>query len=400
MARKIPDWVDAFSEYVSPSGTPPRLRRWAAINAIAGALERKTWVRTAGSNLYPNLYTILVSPPGKGKSRAINAVRDMWKCLPEHRIAASDVSKASLIDDLADGERNIIRPGSNPPVYSFHSLLVASLELGVLLPEFANDFMNTLTDLYDGYHYSERKRTKSLMIEMKAPNLHLLAGTTPNYLSNLLPIGAWDQGFLSRVILVYDAESVKKSMFANDAFSPTQRKELEDDFKEIGQLFGEFSFTEEVMETFDAWYMGDMAPVPSHPKLRNYNTRRPAHLLKLMMVSSVNQGSDLVIGIEHFRQAFDWLVDAEAAIPDIFKDMASGGDEQVMEEVWHFLFQYQARFPGKFAPQALVYRFVASKVPAYNIENILNMMEKADMLSTEAIRGQGLVYKPKEKSFD
>lgn len=183
MARKLPDWVDAFSTYVSPSGTPMRLRRWAAISAIAGALERKTWVRTAGSNLYPNLYVFLVSPAGKGKSRAINAVRSMWESLPDHRVAASDMSKASLIDDLVDGERNIIRPGSNPPVYTFNSLLVASLELGVLLPEYANDFMNTLTDLYDGYPYRERKRTKNLQIEMKAPNLHILAGTTPNYLS-------------------------------------------------------------------------------------------------------------------------------------------------------------------------------------------------------------------------
>jgi len=397
MKKSIPDWVEAFAEYTSPSGTPLRLRRWAGIACVAGAMERKIWVKTAGAKLYPNLYVFLVSPPGKGKSRAINAVRDMWKTLPDHKVAPSNVSKASLIDDLADGHRTLIVPGSNPPTYEFHSLLIASLELGVLLPEYANDFMNTMTDLYDGYHYSERKRTKNLQISIAAPNIHMLAGTTPDYLSNLLPAGAWDQGFLSRVIMVYGAETIKKSMFTNASFDPAKESKLKQDFLSIGEAFGELSFTDEVKDAFDSWYLGDQAPVPDHPKLKNYCTRRPAHLLKLMMVSCINRNTDLTINIENFQQALDWLVDAETSVPDIFKDMASGGDERVMEEVWHFLYQYQARFPGKFAPQALVYRFVAGKVPAYNIENILSMMEKSNMLTTEAIKGVGMVYKPKDK---
>lgn len=397
MKRNFPDWVDAFADYTSPSGTPMRLRKWAGIACIAGALERKVWVRTAGSRLYPNLFVFLVSPPGKGKSRAINAIRDMWKELPELKVAPSTVSRASLIDDLADGHRTIVVPGKNPPTDEFHSLNVASLELGVLLPEFANDFMNTLTDLYDGYHYSERKRTKNLQITIHSPHLNMLAGTTPNYLSHLLPAGAWDQGFLSRVIMVYDAESVKRSMFVNDEFDAAQRHQLVSDIKTIGNLYGQIEFTPEVVQAFDDWYLGDQAPVPDHPKLRNYNTRRPAHLLKLMMVSWANKGDQDKIGLVHFQQAMNWLVEAEASVPDIFKDMASGGDEQVMEEVWHFLYQYQARFPGKYAPQALVYRFVSGKVPSYNIENILTMMEKAGMLSTEAVKGVGMVYKPKDK---
>lgn len=397
MARKLNDWVAGFEALTEWSGTPLRLRRWAAIACIAGVLERKTWVHTAGSDLYPNIYCFLIAPPGIGKSHILSSVRMFWSSLADHKLAASNVSKASLIDELNDSLRVLIQPGKQPPTIEFHSLKVLSSELGVFLPEFANDFMNTLTDLYDGYPFKERKRSMKHAIEIDKPQLNLLAATTPSYLTNLLPEGAWDQGFLSRTILVYGVDRRLTSLFTASKIDRSLEKALMSDLETISELYGEMSFTPEAADFIDSWYLSGQQPVPSHPKLQHYNTRRTAHILKLCQVACANESNVLEITKEHVQRAMDWLFDAETAIPEIFKAMYSGGDAKVMEEAWHMLFQYKAR-TGKGAPRALLIEFLSRRVPSHNVERLIDLMEKANTIRQEAIKGEGMVFFAKERT--
>lgn len=397
MARKTADWIDSFEEFTEVGGSPRRLRRWAGIACLAGALERKVWVHTLGSNLYPNLYIFLTSPPGVGKSKVLNETRKFWEGLTDHRVAPSSVSKASLIDELADAHRTLIRPGQLPSTIEFHSLKIMSSELGVLLPEFANDFMNTLTDIYDGYPYGERRRTKNLQIAIPKPQINLLAGTTPSYLTHLLPEGAWDQGFLSRTIIIYDANKKLQSMFRATAEDSDLKKKLESDLAEIGNLYGELPFTKEAAELIDAWYLGGQKPMPAHPKLQHYNTRRPAHLLKLCQIASMSDSSEMEITLTHVQRAMDWLFDAELAVLDIFKAMSSGGDMKVMEECWHFLFDYEVQKKGG-APQSLLIQYLSRHVPSHNVERVIKLMEDGDMLRVVAEKGKGMVYYAKERA--
>lgn len=61
------DWIDAFIRYTAPLPSPEIFRRWAAISGVAGALERRVFTRLAGRPIYPNLYALMVAPPGVGK---------------------------------------------------------------------------------------------------------------------------------------------------------------------------------------------------------------------------------------------------------------------------------------------------------------------------------------------
>lgn len=398
MARKVADWIDSFVQYTEVSGSPERFRRWGAISTIAGALEKKTWVFTSGANLYPNLYVFLISPPGIGKSRVLAETYRMWTGIPDHKTSVPSVTKASLIDELVDAHRTVIRAGHTPSTVEFNSLKVVISELGVFLSEYANDFMNTLTDLYDGYPYGERRRTKNLQISIPNPQLNLLAGTTPSYLNNLIPEGAWDQGFLSRTILVYDDARVLRSMFAQTSWDRALGKELQTTINHIGSLYGEFTFTPEAAAMIDEWYLGGQNPRPNHPKLQNYLVRRPVHLLKLCQVAAANSSDTLVIDVPHVQLAFDWLLDAELYAPEIFKAMVSGGDSKVMEEAWHLCFQYKMKHQ-KGLPHALMIKFMSMKVPSYKVEQLVDLMEKSNMIRAVAVKGEGTTYEPRDKAF-
>lgn len=397
MARKIQNWVAGFEELTSYTGSPARLRRWAGIACLAGALEQRVWVHTNNSPLYPNLYVILVAPPGVGKSEAIKHLRKFWAILKDHKIAASSVSKASLIDELADAQRILIHPGRNPPTTEFHSLKVIASELTVFIPDYATDFMSVMTNIYDTEPFHERKRTAKLKIEIPRPQINFVAGTTPSSLVNLLPEGAWDQGFLSRTMLVYDADVVVQSLFAAARENKELEAKLESDMKEIGNLYGEIKFTQDAADFIDNWHMNGKQPVPDHPKLQHYLSRRTAHLLKLSQVACISYSNDLTITVEHIQQAMDWLFDLEAHIPEIFKAMSNGGEAKVMDEAWHMLYQFKIRY-NKGAPASLLIKFVSQRVPSHAVERIIDLMQKADMIRAVAEKGTGMTYTAKERN--
>lgn len=391
-------WVDDFVAATEPLSSPELFRKWAGIIAIAGALERKVWVRTKKSNLYPNLYVVFTAPPGIGKTEIIGEVRQMWTDLKTHHLAHSSVTKASLIDSLAGAERSIFRPLDSPPVVEFNALLIGSNELGVLIPAYDNEFMNTLTDLYDGKGYGEVRRTNKLNISIPAPNLTMVAGCTPGYLRETLPPGAWDQGFLSRVIIVYSGEMERRSFFDETEANEAAMTELQERLKAMSELYGKFTFTKEAAELIDNWQLGSRAPLPEHPRLTHYNTRRPAHLLKLSMIAAVATGSTQVIEVQHIRLAMDWLFEVEYYMPDIFKAMAQGGDSQVIEDTYHHLYTLYMREGKKPIGAHRLVAFLQERTPAHNIMRILDIMERSKMIEQRLEKGLGQAYVPGKSS--
>lgn len=389
------DWIESFLEHTNGISSPPLFRKWAAIGAIAGALERKVWVRTLGSRLYPNMYVVLVAPPGVGKTEVTWRVRKLWEGLEDHHIASTSVTKASMIDELAEANRRWVDPKATNPVTHFNSLLLCINELGVLLPAYENEFMNTLTDLWDCKHYSERRRTSKIEIDIASPQLNLIAACTPSYLMHVLPEGAWDQGFLSRTMLIYSGERQLRSLFSESHVDEARDKILQEELMDIANLFGEMAFTKEAAERLDWFHLNDGPPKPDHPKLLSYNIRRTVHLLKLCTVASVSRSDKLVITLEDYERAFDWLVEAERYMPDIFKAMSQGGAGRTMEEAWHFVFSVHAK-EGKPVLKHRLINFLQERVPVHSIQPTIDMMEEGKMIEKRLTTG-GDAYVPRGK---
>src|SRR6185437_11776638 len=77
MARNFPNWIEAYCDYAADGFVPPQFNEWAALSAVAAALERKVWLPWGDTfNFYPNLYVLCVSMPGIGKSTALNKAVD------------------------------------------------------------------------------------------------------------------------------------------------------------------------------------------------------------------------------------------------------------------------------------------------------------------------------------
>ena len=387
-------WIEAFVAHTSGTSSPEVLRKWAAISCVAGALERRVWVTTAGSKLYPNLYTILCAPPGVGKTEVTWRVREILSKLEDLHLAPSSVTKASLIDELNEADRRIVRVEDKNPVTNFNSLMICINELGVLIPAYDNEFMNTLTDLYDCKQYGEKRRTNKTNIQIDAPQINLLGACTPAYLNHTLPEGAWDQGLMSRVIIIYAGERIVRSLFAYTEVNEEEKAALEDGAEKMFQMFGEFSFTPEAMQAIDAWHLAGCPPAPDHPKLVGYNQRRTVHALKLCMVSAADQGR-MEITSDDFERAIGWLFEAEVYMPEVFKAMSAGGPGRIMEEAWYYL---STTYSKEGAPilEARVFQWLQERVPASQVMQTLDLMEKSQMIK-KSLTKAGNAYTPRGK---
>ena len=373
--RQTACWIESFIDETSAIPSPEIFRLWAAITAVAGALERKVWVITAESAIYANLFVLLVSPPGVGKTQAIKRISEAWQRTQKIKVAPDDITKASLLDALAASRQTYLI--SPTEILTYHSMSIAADELGVLLPAHDLSFMSVMNKLFDNVSlYKETRRGRDGDdLEMENPQTTLLAGTQPDFLASLLPPEAWGMGFMSRMIMVYEGKAVKTQLFGSK--KQPNMKPLIADLKAIAGLYGEMGFTDEAKDEIIRWHSEGLKPVPEHLKLKHYVQRRILNFLKLCMVSSVSRSGSMIIEMQDVERARVWLLEAERTMPEIFKDMSGKSDRDVIQDLHGFVWQMYMR-PGqdgqpnkKPVHHSRIHAFLQNRTPAYNIENII-----------------------------
>lgn len=387
------NWLDRYMKYTEGTSSPAIFHKWAGIFCVSAVLERKVWIASQMGRTFPNLYVFLVAPPGVGKGVALTPAQELLGELDYPHLASSNVTRASMVDELKESERHIIDHSQTPPAISFNSMAAIVNEMGVFLPAYDADFMAFLTDVWDNKSYSERRRTKDLKIKMDSVCLQILAGGTPNYLTNFLPMGAWEQGFMTRVIPVYSGENILVDFFQERPFQGGLKANLVKELKEIGSYYGPMKIEADAREALIAWHMAKGPPTPDHPKLLGYNTRRTAQLMKLCMISSAMEGPSRIISLDNYAEALDWLIEVEQFIPDIFRVMASGGDQEVVRETWHFAFTLYAKDKKPISEQRII-SFLMERTASHNVIRLLDLMERTGVFRSEILQGVGKAFIP------
>lgn len=372
--------IESFTEATSNVPSPEIFRKWSAIVAVAGALERRVKVCTADGEIFPNLFVLLVSPPGVGKTQAARKTADLWKRTDYLKVAPDDITKAALVDAVDSAKQVFVPDGKPLDMMYFHSMQVVADELGVLLPAHDLSFMsvmNKMFDCVDYYHESRRGRDEDLMIEK--PQVTMLAGTQPDFLASLLPPEAWGMGFMSRIIMVYAGSPVKTQLFGKRKHN-YNRANFIPDLKQICKLYGEMDFTQEAMDELVRLHDEGIKPIPQHLKLKHYLPRRLLNLLKLCMISSASRGDSMEIDLFDVNRAKDWLIEAESFIPEIFKDMSGKSDRDVIQDLHNFVWQTYTANNKKSVHRSRIEAFLINRTPAYNVKNIIDVCVSSKIL--------------------
>ena len=381
---EFPGFIGDFLHYTGELTSPHIFRLWTAISTIAGVLERRVWVNSVGKRTYPNMFLMLVAPPGIGKSVAINEAVSIWSAAGTINIAPNSLPGKGLIDELEDEkkQKTAVDPETDKRE-SYHTMSIPAPEMGTLIPSHDLGFLSMLNELFDcGPHYNERTRTGGQHY-IEKPHVNLIVGTQPKYLGSTFPEEAFGMGFTSRVVMIYSADEVRVDDLFDDS-STGRDKDTYDKLvkhaQEASELIGPFEVTQEAKKAFMDWYSEGMPPQPQHSKLAHYNTRRQFHLMKLIQIFSVSRSLEQVITLEDFEIAKMVLLEAEAQMPEIFKEISVGSQSAEIEETYNYLFQQYVKNGRNPVKEQKLHYFLSRRVPTYQIESIIETMLNAGLM--------------------
>lgn len=392
---------------------PHAFKLWAAIFAVGAATERKTWTQLVnGIPVYANLFVWLVGPPGTGKTQAMVPMSVHLRKAGVTKLAPNDVSKQSLLDALKDAPGSVTWPAtetSGPRIMEYHYLSMVIRELSNFMSSYDAALAGLLTDLFDNPpENDERKRTTKGAGPIIRPSVAMIAGTATRNLGNTVG-GFWGQGFMSRIIMVYSADQPVVDFFQGEHDEEGEvpvREEFDPDLiailKRVHAIKGRMRWSPEAVEAFKKWYgLGPnregCAPFPKHSKLLEYNARRYLHATKLSMISAL---SDERMRIEEvdFKRALGWLESAEALMPEIFKEMATHSDSEVLRELhMHLWSEYGKQQPprSKPFPATVLWSYLKDKVAAREIPRLIEAGENSALWSRVAgTQGPDAKYRP------
>jgi hypothetical protein len=327
VARELSGWLENYLQYTENSESPLSYHTWCGLSVIAGALQRKVYLRWGlGRVVYPNLYIVLIGPSGRTrKGVAIGIAKEFLKQIPTVIVTPESSSgRQAMILAMKRASTNFQDPIDGK--IKFHCSVTAfSEELSVFLGQGDIAYLSNLTDWYDSkddWEYETVGRGKDSLVGLC---LNLCGGTAPDWIQSMIPHEALGGGFTSRIIFI--VEEVKRKIVPEFNMTPEEKslgELLLRDLERISQLAGEITFDGDARDLYIKWYIEqDTALTAGKPAIADnrfsgYCERRATHLQKLMILCSASRGDDLIITADDFHSAMKLLQDAEINMPKTF----------------------------------------------------------------------------------
>lgn len=346
MSRELTNWLDSYLEYTENSESPISYHTWAGLSVVAGALQRRVYLKWGlGQVIYPNLYIVLIGPSGRTrKGVALGIAKDFLKQVPGVTVVPESSSgRQAMILAMKRAAKNFQDPTDG--IIKFHCSVTAfSEELSVFLGQGDIAYLSNLTDWYDSkddWEYETVGRGKD---SLQGLCLNLCGGTAPDWIQSMIPQEALGGGFTSRVIFIVEEKKRKLvPEYTLDDAAVELGQKLTRDLERIAQLTGEVRFEDEAKELYKSWYVTETEKLdngnPAVPDRRfaGYCERRATHLRKLMLVCSACRGDDLLINTADFHKAHALMKAAEVNMGKTFGGLGKARASDETEVVMNFI---------------------------------------------------------------
>lgn len=333
-SRLLTDWIGSYLEYTKKSEPPILYKTWTAISTIAACMRRKCLFKWGTIDVYPNLYIVLVGPPGRcRKGTAMTVGENMLRELGI-KLSSSSITREALIHQLkTSSDTHIDATGK---MFLHSSLTIFSKELTVFLGYNNQQLMADLTDWFDCGDVWEYRTKNMGTDDITGVWVNLIGATTPDLLNTTLPKDAIGGGLTSRIIFVYeqDKDHTELAPFLSNKDVETGTKLLID-LEKIAMLQGTFKATDDYIENFTTWYShADSTPPPfDDHRFAPYFERKPTHLWKLSMIVNASRTSDMVLTGDDFDRALSILTATERMMPRTFSGFGKNKDSDTLNRV-------------------------------------------------------------------
>lgn len=377
MPKEANNWIKGFLQYTDNTEPPALFREWVAMSVIAAALKRKTYLQWGRYKIYPNLYVMLIAPPGTArKSTSMEPGEDMLKDIGV-KLAPEATTRESLIRSLAEATDTEIDVESGDMIMH-SSLTIFNSEIAVLFGNNNTALIAALTDWYDckdRWRYETKGSGKD---DINGVYVNLLGATTPDALQRMFPKELIGGGLSSRIIYVYEEKMHKPVVFPFLQEEDEEMKELlKNDLERIQMMKGDFLPTDGFLDLWAEWYLKnyDKRIFSGDPNFQGYASRRPAHVRKLAIIMSAATRRDQAVTRQNLADAIDLLERTEVKMPRVFSGYGLGKTSDVTSRIMDFI-----AAKGKTDTREILTAFYADLDDIDTLEKVLKVLSSIDFI--------------------
>lgn len=343
---------ESFIDCVSPhTDIPDTFIIWSALSLVGAALKNNVYFQIGTYTLYPNMFIVLVGPPGVGKGASMNILEQMIIDTKPNQVVntlSDRITAERIIERIADGWSTAPQIKNMQFVLgkNDHNCLLFSSEIRVLLG--ASDWMlEFLEEAWSKTTYEYQTKNKG-NVAIDNMCCSLLAASVPDFLRNVNREAHMviTGGFSSRCLFIYAENPSKDLPFPEPLKKNLKSKALYDnlvlDLQEIGTLRGEFVIDTGARLRFEAFLRLNRAASSKDDSeaVANFRARIKAHILKLAMIFSVSRDNTLHISDMDMVNAIAEVQKILVSLSKLFRGAGEGMDAAVTARVQDFIEKY------------------------------------------------------------
>lgn len=386
------DWIDTYrKKYIIKQESPSHYHFWIATQLIATTLRRNVSIDRGAYEVFPNQFVFLVAESGRcRKSVAMELGIDLIKEIDGLNIIHGRSTVEGLLDSLS--KKVNISPGADRIVPD-GSCLIHADELSYLFGKssYITDLISFLTAAYTAkarLDFLTRNKGKA---EVRNPCPGILAGTTPEQMGEIFPSMTIYSGFMARCLLIYGTTAQSKRVT-----KPQVDKGLEDplihDLGCMAELEGKINLDDETEEFYDEWYTN--LPPPPVPDLAAFHERKHDHVLKLALILSISESSEMVIRHHHLVKAIEEIEAVELHTPQALSFIGATQQSHTRDIILRVIKSVYPEYMRHSVALQRVYRRLVNGAVEFNL--IIEQLKDEELIE-ESYQGKAIIYKAKSE---
>lgn len=325
-------YLHDYMIYAGGSESPDMFTTWAGFTTLSAAVGRKVWLPFGEEAKYPNIYVMFVGDAGNGKSYTMAKAKrllgevglpysgsletppGMWRYMSGNPKADPPIPAPENVKRTVRWPDGVLR--------DVHSMTIVANEFINFISLDQQGWVSGLNDISDSDHY--HYRTKNMGEDsLLGPYIVLIGALTTEVSTDLQKARIISTGLARRTLFQYGQRAFNNPC-PTPTFTPEQKAARASCVEHLMRLnsnsvCGAFDWPDDVNEWWGAWYRPHLAAVPTrNPSIRSWYATKADQVLKLAMLTSLSEGTDLKLRVPHFELAIHYLSRLEEDLPKIF----------------------------------------------------------------------------------
>lgn len=391
-------FITNFMLWNEGTEVPQQYYFWSGISALASLVNGQVYTKMGRYEIYPNMYVVLLGPPGNGKTSAMRRAEKLIRSFEDVSLSAQSETAEGLVRFMRD---KCVRPLPLPdgnvdftPVTCFLS------ELSNFFGRDPGGMIDVLTGIWDCGGDNFHRRTKGQGEDiLPRPNLNLLGCTTQDWITTYLKSDIIGGGFTRRVVFVNEMMGDDTKRVPRPMDTPESIRAMEN-CKAYGAVLrgvrGEMTWGPGLLNFWDTWY--NTRVIPREPDIRGYHKTKPILVLKVAMLVALSERPDRVIQIKDMEMALALLEATENHLLKVFQGIGRNELNAVAQKISGILegapeknyMDGSSKKTAKLIHDKMIYGLMAQHANIKELNDIFQHMIMSDKIFRYS--NQGRVY--------